>query len=228
MLFDIECGTGKAHVYGDFEGRSWPRPEQGDFVVNRRCQAKELAITSHDLTPLMTQIGENSLVDFETSTPGADGEPVWYRYQSVVLYDEEGGPVRHVARLLDTSEAALRESQFRRKAERDSLTGSHNRAAALDRIETALRTESRPCTLIVVDVDDFKAVNDTYGHPEGDYVLKKLAIFLSQVMRKEDIVARIGGDEFLIFAPGLAGPCHLNARARAFSSRPVRRSARHR
>lgn len=177
VLFDIECGTGKAHVYGDFEGRFGRAPEQGDFVVNRRCQKPcELAITSHDLTPLMTQIGENSLVDFETSTPGADGEPVWYRYQSVVLYDEEGGPVRHVGRLLDTSEAAL-------------------------------RTESRACMLIVVDVDDFKAVNDAYGHPEGDYVLKKLAIFLSQVMRKEDIVARIGGDEFLIFAPGLApGP----------------------
>lgn len=208
VLFDIECGTGKAHVYGDFEGRFGRAPEQGDFVVNRRCQKPcELAITSHDLTPLMTQIGENSLVDFETSTPGADGEPVWYRYQSVVLYDEEGGPVRHVGRLLDTSEAALRESQFRRKAERDGLTGLYNRAAALDRIETALRTESRACMLIVVDVDDFKAVNDAYGHPEGDYVLKKLAIFLSQVMRKEDIVARIGGDEFLIFAPGLApGP----------------------
>jgi len=195
-------------VYGDFEGRFGRPPEQKDFVVSRRCQKPcELTITSHDLTPLMAQIGENSLVDFETSTSGADGDPVWYRYQSVVLYDEEGGPVRHVGRLLDTSEAAMRESQFRRKAERDSLTGLYNRAAALDRIETALRTESRPCTLIVVDVDDFKAVNDSYGHPEGDYVLKRLAIFLSQVMRKEDIVARIGGDEFLIFAPGLgSGP----------------------
>ena len=48
----------------------------------------------------MAQIGENSLVDFETSTSGADGDPVWYRYQSVVLSDEEGGPVRHVGRLL--------------------------------------------------------------------------------------------------------------------------------
>lgn len=208
VLFDIECGTGAAHVYGDFEGRFGRPPEQKDFVVSRRCQKPcELTITSHDLTPLMAQIGENSLVDFETSTSGADGDPVWYRYQSVVLYDEEGGPVRHVGRLLDTSEAAMRESQFRRKAERDSLTGLYNRAAALDRIETALRTESRPCTLIVVDVDDFKAVNDSYGHPEGDYVLKRLAIFLSQVMRKEDIVARIGGDEFLIFAPELgSGP----------------------
>ena len=192
VLFDIECATGAAHVYGDFEGRFGRAPEQSDFVVHRRCQKPcNLDITSYDLSPLMEQIGENSLVDFETSTPGPDGEPVWYRYQSVVLYDEEGGPVRHVGRLLGTSEAAQRESQFRRKAERDGLTGLYN----------------RPCTLIVVDVDDFKEVNDTYGHLEGDAVLKELAQFLSQVMRKEDIVARIGGDEFLIFAPGLAsGP----------------------
>ena len=208
VLFDIECGTGKAHVYGDFEGRFGRAPQQEDFVVNRRCQKPcELAITSHDLTPLMTQIGENSLVDFETSAPGADGEPVWYRYQSVVLYDEEGGPVRHVGRLLDTSEAAMRESQFRRKAERDSLTGLYNRAAALDRIETALRTENRPCTLIVVDVDDFKAVNDTYGHPEGDYVLKKAGDLLVPGHAQGGHRGPHWGRRVLIFAPGLAtGP----------------------
>lgn len=208
VVFDIKCATGEAHVFGDFEGRFGRAPQQPDFVVHRRCQKPcELEIKSHDLSNLIANIGEDSLVDFETSTEGPDGEPIWYRYQSVVLYGEDGGPVRHVGRLLDTNEAAQRESRFRHKAERDSLTGLYNRAAALDRIQTALNTEARPCTLITVDVDDFKAVNDHYGHPEGDYVLKQLAEFLSQVMRKEDIVARMGGDEFVVFAPGLApGP----------------------
>ncbi len=208
IVFDIDCASGDAQVFGDFEGRFGRAPEQGDFVVHRRCQKPcELTITSHDLTDLIANVSPESLVDFETSTEGPDGERIWYRYQSVVLYDAEGNPVRHVGRLLDTSEAAQRESQFRRKAERDSLTGLYNRAAAIDRIHTALNTEARPCTFIIVDVDDFKAVNDTYGHPEGDHVLKQLALFLTQVMRKEDIVARLGGDEFAIFAPGLApGP----------------------
>lgn len=204
VLFDIECGSGKTNVYGDFRGRFGRAPRQSDFVVHRRCQQQcSLEITEHDLSHFLEQINEKSLVDFETSSVEEDEGPVWYRYQSVVLYDDEGAPVRHVGRLLDTQEQALRESDFRKKAERDPLTGIYNRAAALDRIDTILNSEKRPCMLITIDVDDFKGVNDTFGHLEGDRVLIELAEFLTKVMRKEDVVARIGGDEFLVFAAGL-------------------------
>lgn len=206
VLFDIECKSGETNVYGDFKGRFGREPEQSDLVVHRRCKEDcTINIHSHDLSHLIEQLKGDSLVDFETSTEGADGNPIWYRYQSVVLYDDDGKPIRHVGRLLDTHEMVMRETQFRHKAERDALTNLYNRSAALDRIDTILNSETRPCTLITVDVDDFKSVNDTYGHPEGDRVLKDLGIFLSQIMRSEDIVARMGGDEFAVFAPGL-GP----------------------
>ncbi len=204
VVFDIECGTGYAQVFGDFKDRFAREPRQEDFVVQRRCHKEcNLDIHTNDLSELMDAITPDSLVDFETSTEGPDGQPVWYRYQSVVLYDDENNAIRHVGRLLDTHEMAMRESQFRRRAEKDSLTGLYNRSAALNRIEPVLRAEEVPFTFFLIDIDDFKGVNDTYGHPEGDRILTELAAFLTGVMRQEDVVARLGGDEFAIFAKGL-------------------------
>lgn len=206
VVFDIECATGNAQVFGDFHDRFGREPRQDDFVVHRRCHADcHLKMQVHGLDQLMDDITDDSLVDFETSTEGPDGEPVWFRYQSVVLYDDEGNAVRHVGRLLDTHEMMMRESQFRRKAEHDSLTGLFNRSAALNRIETVLKGGTSTFTFFLVDVDDFKAINDGYGHPEGDRVLIELAEFLTAAMRREDVVARLGGDEFAVFASGL-GP----------------------
>ncbi len=209
VVFDIECGTGRAQVFGSFEERFGRAPEQEDLVVTKRCGKDcKLNIETHSLDHIIDQITDKSLLDYETSTEGPDGEPVWYRYQSVVLYDDDGNAVRHVGRLLDTNDMIMRETKFRRKAERDDLTGLYNRSAAMDRINRMLNTEENSAyTFFLVDVDDFKNINDTYGHPMGDEVLKGLAEFLRNVMRKDDIVARFGGDEFALFAEGLGqGP----------------------
>ncbi len=205
VVFDIECKTGHAEVFGDFEERFSREPRQEDFVVQRRCHKEHCKLDMHvnGLGKLMEDINEESLVDFETFTEGPNGEPVWYRYQSVVLYDDEGNAVRHVGRLLDTHDMMVRESQFRRKAEHDSLTGLYNRAAALNRIEPVLHQDDAAYTFFLIDIDDFKGVNDTYGHPEGDRVLVELAKFLTNAMRQDDVVARLGGDEFAVFAKGL-------------------------
>ena len=99
---------------------------------------------------------------------------------------------------------AARETQ-RALATRDSLTGLWNRGAIFDlyRKEHArARRESRPLSVVMVDLDHFKRVNDTYGHPAGDAVLREAARRLGAGTRTYDAVGRYGGEEFLVLLPG--------------------------
>jgi diguanylate cyclase (GGDEF)-like protein len=98
----------------------------------------------------------------------------------------------------------LRYEEILRQAHRDSLTGLASRRALDERlgpmVETAAR-HARPVTLAVMDLDRFKQVNDYFGHAEGDAVLKRVASTLSGLVRSSDLLARIGGDEFVLVMP---------------------------
>lgn len=89
-------------------------------------------------------------------------------------------------------------------AVRDPLTGLHNRRYAIPRLEqiaTEAWRAATPCAVLVLDLDDFKSVNDTHGHAAGDAVLVEVARRLTHGTRSEDLVARIGGEEFLVAMP---------------------------
>jgi diguanylate cyclase (GGDEF)-like protein len=89
-------------------------------------------------------------------------------------------------------------------AKHDELTGLYNRRSALERIEIELLRASRthrPCGVVMIDVDDFKRINDEHGHACGDTVLKALADLLRASVRTLDVVARWGGEEFLLVLP---------------------------
>lgn len=94
---------------------------------------------------------------------------------------------------------AANEETLRYKAEHDPLTGAINRGA-FERLRQILSNEHTPLALLLVDVDQFKGVNDTYGHEIGDAVLKKVTRLLQDNFRSNDLVARIGGDEFAVIA----------------------------
>jgi len=100
------------------------------------------------------------------------------------------------------------EARLLELAERDPLTGLYNRRALEDRarreVLLAGRT-GRPLSLLLFDVDDFKAINDTHGHKAGDQVLESLARVVGQEVRGHDIVARYGGEEFLVLLPDTSG-----------------------
>ena len=116
-------------------------------------------------------------------------------------------------------EAAAHAAEAEQRATEDALTGLLNRRgleAAAEKIlsprpvpETEHRkgVADRPSSfsVLVVDIDDFKGINDRYGHPAGDAVLRAVAELLAGSLRKEDIAARLGGDEFILIFPTDAG-----------------------
>ncbi|HJW11816.1 MAG TPA: EAL domain-containing protein, partial [Albitalea sp.] len=111
--------------------------------------------------------------------------------------------------LREIEERRRAEAKLHHQAQYDSLTGLPNRVLALDRLSQAMlaaRRSDSHVVLIFLDLDDFKKVNDTLGHPVGDALLVQAARRLRQAVRAEDSVARLGGDEFLVILGGLASP----------------------
>ncbi len=96
-------------------------------------------------------------------------------------------------------------SRLEREATTDSLTGAHTRRFVLEELERSLARSERsiePVSLILMDMDNFKEVNDTQGHLAGDKLLRDVANALKEALRRGDTLGRYGGDEFLIVAPG--------------------------
>lgn len=92
---------------------------------------------------------------------------------------------------------------------RDSLTGLLNHTKIKEQLEIEIdraRRQKRPLSFAMIDLDHFKGVNDTYGHPIGDKVLKSLSRLLQQRLRKVDVIGRYGGEEFAVIFPDTSGP----------------------
>lgn len=103
-------------------------------------------------------------------------------------------------------EINLLQLNLRDQANRDSLTGLFNRRyvdATLERELQRCKREGQPLSIVIIDIDHFKHINDTYGHQAGDEVLKMLASLLNEHVRASDVACRYGGEEFLVLFPAV-------------------------
>jgi diguanylate cyclase (GGDEF)-like protein len=122
-----------------------------------------------------------------------------------------------VATIEDVSKRKVSEARADEMARQDPLTGLPNRLLLRERLSHALACLERDgegCALLLVDLDRFKPVNDTLGHPIGDALLKKVADRLRSTVRPTDTIARIGGDEFVVLQAGVRDAAGTQALAR--------------
>ena len=158
--------------------------------------------------------------------PGPDGTPMWIAVSTTPLpASEPGADPRALVILHDVTEQWSARDQLDRRARHDPLTGLINRGELLSRLAAVDSTSGGPLVgVIYLDLDGFKLVNDTRGHQVGDELLVAVARRIRAVLRPQDSLARIGGDEFVILSLAVIDPQDLSAiaeRVRSTLDEPV-------
>ena len=146
--------------------------------------------------------------ELEITRKNGENAPVSIRAMRI---DDQhsGAPTNHIWILADITERRQNEARMRHIAQHDALTGLPNRLALLTRLGQWLPEARRhhwSMAVMFIDLDRFKIINDTLGHPVGDGMLREVAARLAAVVRETDYVARLGGDEFVVILPAIAAP----------------------
>jgi diguanylate cyclase (GGDEF)-like protein/PAS domain S-box-containing protein len=148
--------------------------------------------------------GETRIYDIEKRYLHAAGHTVWVSIHTTLIYDDQGEPEYFLSQIEDITTRRRYELQLQHMADHDSLTGLLNRRAYERRLEEHLVRGERyghEGAVLVIDLDDFKEVNDTLGHSAGDELIVRVAAALGARLRDSDTLARLGGDEFAILTP---------------------------
>jgi diguanylate cyclase (GGDEF)-like protein/PAS domain S-box-containing protein len=144
-------------------------------------------------------------IDAEFTIPHPDGRPRTLAATYTNLLDEPGVN-SIVGNFRDVTDEQAMKATMRHRAETDELTGLANRRVLQERIAQLCQRHDAPFAVLLLDLDDFKSVNDTLGHDAGDRLLITMAHRLQDELRGPDLVCRLGGDEFAVVLSGLSHP----------------------
>lgn len=166
-----------------------------------------LRIAKHDQSPasLLANLCQQGFWQGEVTHPGTRNGSLRTSLLNIsTVHDTAGQPLYYIHILSDITARIEAEQQVRRLAAHDTLTGLLNRSSVLEHIQRNI-SQHIPFSILFIDLDKFKPVNDLHGHKAGDQVLRFTAKRLRRVIREQDELARLGGDEFLILLDTSAG-----------------------
>lgn len=193
------------------DGR-WLRVNPALCAIVGYPEEELLAKTFQDIThpeDLDTDLGKvervlsGAIEDYELEKRylHADGHVVWVSLSVSLVRGTDGEPLHFIAQMQDITDRKHFEGQLQHRADHDALTGLFNRRRIeieLERTVAHVKRYQAPAALLVLDVDKFKHVNDSYGHAVGDELIGAVASTLRRRLRETDILGRMGGDEFAI------------------------------
>ncbi len=144
--------------------------------------------------------GKNeTIIEYRKLLP--NGDYMWVRATTSLIQDTSTGDIKGLTYIKDVHKERMLQIELKHQAERDSLTGLLNKTTTENFIKNALTNSVKDelSALLIIDVDNFKNINDKLGHLSGDIVLTSLADKLKMLFRSNDIIGRVGGDEFFVF-----------------------------
>lgn len=210
----LAAQTGKVILEWDFESGKIVSATNFKELFGREAATQDSAEDALSQAAVMAEDQEAFRSVFATVLSGQpvsdarfrvadqDGIYHWCSLSGIVVKKPNGEPYKAIGSLENIEEQVQKEEQLRRRAEIDALTGLYNRATTEYLIQETLkgrRASDNRYALFIIDVDNFKAVNDKLGHMYGDMVLASLSSMLKKLFRSDDVAGRVGGDEFFVF-----------------------------
>ena len=178
---------------------------QSESIIGKTLLDIEFPFASELQNNLQTVVAERSIYRGKFLHTLASGEERIFEYLLAPVLNEEHDLEATVCIARDITQQALAEEQVWHSAHHDHLTGLPNRRLFLDRLAQEVKHAKRgsqPLSVLFMDLDGFKQVNDCFGHEAGDLLLCAVAERLTECVREEDTVARLGGDEFTVIITG--------------------------
>lgn len=215
IIFEWDLSTDSINCTNKWQELFGYAPMSENFSV-------QIATTSHfhpeDIQNFLERMAAlkngSDYQDAELRIAKSDGRYLWCRFRATTQYSADGTP-RKVVGVIINIDAEKRATQaLQSKAEQDALTKLLNKNASRHQIEHHLlnRPPNHPAALLILDLDNFKQVNDHHGHLFGDTVLTHTASVIRKFFRSEDVIARIGGDEFMVYMSNTPSIDSLNQR----------------
>lgn len=175
--------------------------------AKRLIHPDDRAKVGEAMARLLDKSSDGASIEFRLAA--ADGALRWVENRYVPVRDADGRLVEVEGIVIDVTERKAAEERIAELARTDTLTGLANRATFRERLLQCFAAAQRgalPFAVLYLDLDKFKPVNDTHGHPTGDLLLQEAAKRLRACTRETDLIARLGGDEFAVLQTELSEP----------------------